>query len=278
MNLKNKTMILTGAGSGVGRHLAQVFDEKGINLLLLDISESGLNETFNSLKQPDKHIAHRMDIRDIVEWKYLLGKAMLKWPSIDYLLNVAGYLYPGFIYELPIEEIDKHIDINIKGVIYGTRLVAEVMAAQGNGHIVNIASLAGISPVPGLNLYSATKFAVRGFSLSIAEELVSKGVHVTVICPDAIKTPMLDIQADKKEASLTFSGGRVLEVEDISKTLLEYVFPKKPREVTLPGSRGLLAGFANLFPDLSAKLFPFFQDKGESNQEKYRKQDGSQNG
>lgn len=273
MSLSGKVILLTGAGSGVGRHLAQVFSEQDANLVLLDISSEGLDSTCSMLKNPDRHVKHILDVRSLEDWKYILGKTLLKWSRIDYLFNVAGYLQPGYINELPADDIDRHIDINVKGVIFSTRLVSEVMVAQKSGHIINIASLAGISPVPGLSLYSASKFAVRGFSLSVAAELVDKGVYVTVICPDAIKTPMLDLQADKEEARLTFSGGKFLEVEDISRVILNDVITNKPREISIPTSRGILAGFAGLFPDFTAKLIPFFLDKGESNQSKYRKTD-----
>jgi 3-oxoacyl-[acyl-carrier protein] reductase len=270
MDLEGQVILITGAGSGLGRHLAQVFSEKKSNLVLLDISKTGLEKTVSSLKNFENHILDVLDVRKVEDWKYILGKVLLKWSRVDYLFNVAGYLEPGYINELSLEEIDKHIDINVKGVIYSSRIVSEVMVAQGSGHIVNIASLAGISPVPGLSLYSASKFAVRGFSLSIANELLEKGIYVTVVCPDAIRTPMLDLQANRKEARLTFSGKKVLEVEDVSKVILEEVIPKKPREVAIPLTRGLLAGFANLFPDLSAKLFPFFLEKGANNQQKYK--------
>lgn len=269
MNLSQKIVLLTGAGSGVGQKLAVDLESKGAQVILLDISEKGLSQTLSLMKNPNT-LHYILDVRDSKRWVQIIQEVIQKYQRIDILLNVAGYLSPGYVHEFLLEEIDKHIDINTKGAIIGSRTCAEVMVKQRFGHIINIASLAGISPVPGLSLYSASKFAVRGFSLSIAEELKSKGVYVTVVCPDAIQTPMLDIQKTREEARLTFSGGKILTVEIISKIILEHVLPKKPREVTIPISRGFLAKLANLLPNQIAFLYPIFLKMGARTQNKLK--------
>src|SRR6185295_6401487 len=111
---------------------------------------------------------------------------------------------------------------------------ARRMIPAHRGHIVNIGSLASLSPVPGLSLYVASKFAVRGFTLSAAMELREHGVSVTLIMPDAVETPMLDKQVAYKEAAMTFSGQRPLTVHDIERLIVDTVLPYKPLEAAIP--------------------------------------------
>ncbi len=267
MNLKEKVILITGAGSGVGQNLAVELEKLGASLVLLDISEKGLKQTLNSLSNQNTEF-FILDVRSSERWVQVIDKVLEKYKKIDILFNVAGYLFPGYVHEFPLEEIDKHVDINVKGVILGTKLCSKIMIKQGFGHIINIASLAGISPVPGLSLYSASKFAVRGFSLSVAQELKEKGIFVTVVCPDAIQTPMLDVQKNREEARLTFSGGKILSVNEISKLILGVVLKKKPREITIPKTRGFLAKLANLLPNQIAFLYPLFLKLGRKTQKK----------
>ncbi len=142
----------------------------------------------------------------------------------------------------------------MKGTVLGTRAAARRMVPAGKGHIVNFGSLASLAPVPGLCLYTASKFAVRGFSLAAATELARHGVAVTLVMPDAVQTPMLDLQLEYEEAAMTFSGDRPLTVEDIERVLVERVLPKRPMELTIPLSRGSLARFANAAPEMSRWL------------------------
>jgi 3-oxoacyl-[acyl-carrier protein] reductase len=115
----------------------------------------------------------------------------------------------------PLENIDALVDINLKGSLYGMRIVAEHRAARGSGHIINMASLAGVTPTPGTSIYSATKFGLRAVSIAAAVELRSRGVCGTVISPDLVNTALFDQHvedADPEEAALIFSGPRALTV------------------------------------------------------------------
>ena len=140
------------------------------------------------------------------------------------------------------------------------------MKPRKRGHIVNIGSLASLAPVPGLSLYSASKFAVRGFTLAAATELERDGIAVSLVMPDAVQTPMLDLQVAYEEAALTFSGDRTLTVEDIERTILDDVLVHRPLEVTVPAGRGFLARVANSAPALSRRLAPALAKRGKAKQ------------
>jgi len=172
-------------------------------------------------------------------------------------------------------QVDLQIDVNTKGTVYGTQAAARQMIKQRAGHIINFASLAGLSPVPGVALYSASKFAVRGFSLAADHELRSQGVAVTVICPDAVQTPMLDAQKDQATAALTFSGDKILSVQDIEKLIVQDILIRKPREVSLPRSRGWLAKMAGVLPNLAARIAPLMIRRGQVRQAQARRTSGT---
>ncbi|TGM03749.1 SDR family oxidoreductase [Leptospira barantonii] len=265
-------LFITGCAGGLGKKLAEEAFAAGHSILITDINEKELKKFSAPWKnEKDRVLVSKLDVTSPSDWKKVMDLAYKKWGRIDALLNVAGYLLPGYIYEVPANQIDRHIDINAKGVMYGTREAAVRMVAAGAGHIVNIASLAGVAPISGISLYSTSKFAVRGFSLAIAQELKEKNVHITVVCPDAIKTPMLDLQKDYEQASMTFSGNKVLTVEEVSKIILGKVLTKKPLEVLIPGSRGILAKIGNLFPAMTGSLGPMLRKKGLKKQAVYTK-------
>ncbi|MBM9500631.1 SDR family oxidoreductase [Leptospira sp. 201903071] len=265
-------LFITGCAGGLGKKIAEDAFSAGHSILITDINEKELKKFSTQWKnEKERVLVSKLDVTSPTDWKKVMDLAYKKWGKIDALLNVAGYLLPGYIYEVPAKEIDRHMDINAKGVMYGTREAAVRMVAAKAGHIVNIASLAGVAPITGIALYSTSKFAVRGFSLAVAQELKEKNVFVTVVCPDAIKTPMLDLQKDFEQASMTFSGDKVLTAEEVSQIILGRVLSKKPLEVMIPGSRGILAKIANLFPAMSGFLGPILRKKGLKKQSAYKK-------
>jgi 3-oxoacyl-[acyl-carrier protein] reductase len=190
---------------------------------------------------------------------------------LDICINNAGVITPGFIEELPLQSIDFQVDVNIKGVMYGTKYAADMMLRQGAGHIINFASLAGVAPIHGLAVYSASKHAVRGFSLSIVPELRSKGIYVSVICPDLVHTQMLTMQLEYKAAALTFSGNQYLTVKDIEYAVFEKALNKKQIEILIPQSRGITAKIGNFFPSIGFALTRMLEKKGLKKQAQLKK-------
>jgi 3-oxoacyl-[acyl-carrier protein] reductase len=185
------------------------------------------------------------------------------------MMNVAGVLRSGYCWESTAADIDFHLDINAKGAMLGTQAAARVMVSQGHGHIINIASLAGLAPVPGLSLYSASKFALRGYSLAAAMELREKNVKLTVVCPDAVQTPMLDIQKDDAHAELTFSGKRSLSAQEVADAVIA-ALDTAPMEIALPPLRGVISKLASFFPAAASGTLERLRKQGRKRQQRER--------
>lgn len=253
---------VTGSASGLGAALTTALLRGGWQVLASDINADGLSRTAADAGWDERRCRLvTLDVREPAQWRSHLAAVSEDWGVPTLLCNVAGYLLPGYILETPDDQIDRHLDINVKGLIHGCRVVGEAMVEAGRGHIINIASLAGVAPIPGIGLYSTSKFAVRGFSLLLAQELAPKGVRVSVVCPDAIETPMLKLQEDWDEAALTFSAPRALGTADVVRTIERLILHPRD-EVLLPGWRGWLAKLGNSFPVLSRQLSAPLREKG----------------
>ena len=268
---QEKVVIITGCASGIGRYLAENLFREGHSLALADTNEKGLKEAAEQNGWTgEKAIVQPMDVTNKADWEKIIQATLERWGRIDVLMNLAGVIRPGYIHETDFDMIDFHIDVNLKGTIYGTKLVSEQMVKQKSGHIINIASMAGITPVSGLNLYSTSKFGVRGFTLSIANELKEHNVSVTCVCPDLVDTPMLTLQLDYPEAALTFSGSRHLTVEEIGQVILDQGFKKKKLEIVHPFGRGLTAKIASFQPRLADLLLGKLMEKGSKRQKELK--------
>lgn len=271
----SRVMLLTGCASGIGRHLAGALSARGHRVLATDLDAAALAAQAKERGWSDERVRLRaLDVRSEGDWEAALDLAAEAFGPVDVLMNIAGYLKPAYATDAATRDIELHLDVNVKGVVLGTRAAARRMVAAGRGHIVNFGSLASLAPVPGLCLYTASKFAVRGFSLAAATELARHGVAVTLVMPDAVQTPMLDLQLGYDEAALTFSGDRPLTVEDIERVIVERVLPRRPMELTIPLSRGSLARVANAAPAMSAWLAPLLRGKGRKNQARLKARRG----
>lgn len=253
-------IFITGAANGIGKHMAKTMIEHGYSVTLCDLNLSLLKKEFGSGKNI---LLKKLNITSVIEWKSCLKDSLKTFNKIDYLFNIAGIVIPGFVHELNLTDLDKQIDVNAKGNMYGAKLCAEQMVQQGHGHIINMVSLAGINPVSGLAAYSASKYALRGFSLAMASDVKPFGVDVTIICPDLVKTHQFDLQLDyPKESALVFSGSRPLTVHDVEKAFWR-AMNKKPLQISLPFYRGLLSKLGDIFPYLNIIASSFMRKKGE---------------
>lgn len=251
--------VVTGAARGIGRRLAGRLAERGERVVAVDVDGERLESAF---ADGEGILTRRADVRVADDWRALLAEVEERFGRVDRLFNVAGVVRPGFLDELGVDDIEAMIDVNVKGVVLGTRLAVERMAERGSGHVVNVASLAGVAPIPGLAVYSATKFAVRGFTLAAAAELAPRGIALTVVCPDLVDTRMLDQQLPHAASALSFSGPRPLTVDEVA-AALERAIDRRPREILLPAGRGRLARLAAFAPRLHRLLTPWLTRRGE---------------
>ena len=262
----NNIFMVTGAASGIGQALTQRLLKDGKKVCACDIDFARLESTYAAYSA-DQLLLQKLDVRQSQNWNSVVEQVLQKWQKIDVLCNVAGVLKENWVMDSSANEVDLHFDINVKGTIFGTQSVLPSMRAQSAGHIINMASLAALSPVPGLSLYSASKFAVRSYSISAGMELAEYGIAVTAICPDAVQTPMLDQQKGKVQAALTFSGSRSLTTDEVVNAIYT-ALKNKPLEMVLPPMRGLIAKLSNAFPEIAAGQVGRFRKKGMKRQTK----------
>lgn len=264
----NQVFIVTGAASGIGLALVQQLLARQERVCACDIDVNAL-EKLREAHSPEQLMLQKLDVRHAQDWKTMVEQVKAQWLRVDVLCNVAGVLRENWIADSSESDVHFHFDINVKGTIFGVQAVTPTMIAQKSGHIINVASLAALAPVPGLALYSASKFAVRGYSLAAGMELAEHGVAVTTICPDAVQTPMLDQQKDKEQAALTFSGTRALTAQEVVDAIIA-ALDHKPLEVILPPSRGVVAKLANSFPAIAARQVNRMRQIGIKRQAKIR--------
>lgn len=271
-----QTMFLTGCASGIGRHLASVLYARGHRLVLTDVDAAGLTAAAEAQKwsATERVVLRPLDVRDDAAWRVVIEETMARFGRIDVLMNIAGVLVPRWAEEASAEDVHRTVDVNVKGLMFGTNEAVRIMVPQGAGHIVNIASLAGIVPVPGIAIYSASKHAARAYSIAVAAEVRRHGVYVTAVCPGVVATPMMDLQIPHEEAALTFSADRPITVEEIGEAIVERALVKKPVELmlTVPSAQGVAAKIGNVFPSLGNWVGNKVAARGRKNQNKLKHQ------
>jgi 3-oxoacyl-[acyl-carrier protein] reductase len=271
MSLADQTFLLTGCASGIGRHLASCLNKQGARVFATDIDFDTLQQEGATLGWNTDRIQVRLlDVRDPAQWERIVAEVVQRWGRLDVLINIAGVSLNAAIHQASVERINLHIDVNTKGTLFGCRFASAQMVEQGGGHIINFASLSSFVPTPYMSLYNASKFAVRGFSHAIAEELAPHKVYVSAVCPDAIDTPMLQHEALEPDAALNFAGSRIYTVEDIERLIFRRVLPRRPREVLLAGFLTPLTRLIVAYPGITRPLIPIFRRKGAKRQQAYR--------
>jgi short-subunit dehydrogenase len=184
----DKRCVVTGAGSGIGRAIARDLASRQAILALSDIDEDGLGETRNMIGAADNR--HRYDTLDVANRNAVNAYAAdlaANWGAADYLFNVAGLSRVGEFTATPADAYDRVMAVNFKGLVDMTRAFTPQLL-ETKGGVVNISSIFGMIGVPGQAHYCASKFAVRGFSESLAQELAPHGVAVTSVHPGGVAT------------------------------------------------------------------------------------------
>lgn len=190
-NLNGKVAAVTGAGSGIGRALAINLAQQGCNVALSDVNEAGLAETAELLKQyPIKITTQKLDVSDKDAFYAWADQVVADHGKANLVFNNAGVALAGTVGDLSIEDYKWIMDINFYGVLYGTKAFLPHMENAGEGHIVNISSIFGLASQPLMSGYNASKFAVRGLTESLRQDLDIAGSCVSTTCvhPGGIKT------------------------------------------------------------------------------------------
>lgn len=189
---QDATAIITGGASGIGRTMALELVSRGSTVILADRQIVLAEELAASIVADGGNAwARELDVCDYPAVQALVDETVAKTGRLDYMFNNAGIAVGGMTHDLEVDDWDISIDVNIRGVTNGVQACYKLMVAQGFGHIVNTASMAGLIPSTNAVPYSTSKFAVVGLSQALRIEAEYRGVRVSALCPGAIQTPIL---------------------------------------------------------------------------------------
>jgi len=189
MNLQNRTAVVTGAASGIGRAIAISLAGRGCHLALADIDEAHLAQTAERVASPGLRISHhQLDVADREAVASFPATVTARHGRVDLLINNAGVALGGMFDQVSETDFEWLFEINFWGVVRMTRAFLPYLRASDDARLVNLSSLFGLISPPGQTAYCASKFAVRGFSQSIGHELAGSTVGVTVVHPGGVAT------------------------------------------------------------------------------------------
>lgn len=249
---ERRSIFITGGGSGIGREVAIYFGQRGWFVGIADISEQGMQDTLGLIEGGFKY-AHKLDVCDRAAWDEALEAfSTAAGGRIDVVFNNAGIGLGGPIAEQPVNEIDAVLDVNLRGVLYGAQAAYPHLkkAAPGSA-LINTASLAGIIGAPGMSVYCATKWAVRGMTRSLDAEWAGDGIKVAALCPGFIDTPIIEQTRPESnqtvKESLLDAGVEVSPVSAVPKVVWDAVHGDK-LDYTVGKTAGRLQWMGRFFP------------------------------
>lgn len=213
---KKKVVVVTGAGSGIGRALAQQLAAKGALLALSDVNAKGLKETMKLLPKKSGARSYALDVSDRKAVYAHADDVKRDFGTAHFVINNAGATVVGTIAHLSIEEIEWQLGINLWGVIYGTKAFLPMMLEQDEGCIVNISSVFGLVGYPAQGAYNISKFGVRGLTECLWAELDGTGVRAVCVHPGGIKTNI-----DKAGRRCAESGEEEARFDGLAQNLLK---------------------------------------------------------
>lgn len=219
-----KTVLVTGATSGFGKAIATRFAREGNDVIVTGRRTSRLEELKAELEKNFgvEVLPLTFDVRKEAEVKAAVDNLPQRWKSIDVLVNNAGLAAGlGPVHEGLVDDWERMIDTNIKGLLYMTRYIAPLMVARQSGHIINIGSIAGKEVYPNGNVYCGTKFAVDAITKGTRIDLVTHNIKVTQIAPGAAETEfsLVRFNGDSERASNVYKGFTPLSGDDVAEAV-----------------------------------------------------------
>lgn len=241
-NIRGKTIAISGAARGIGLATATALLRRGARVVIGDRDVSALDKAIHGLGPGRPVAGYPLDVTDRESFAAFLDKARTDGDGrIDVLINNAGVMPVGPFLEQTPESIRSATEVNFYGVLNGCQLVLPEMVKRRAGHIINIASMAGIVAVPGQVLYAGTKFAVVGLSTAMADEFAPQGVAVTAVLPTFTNTELIS-------GTNPSAAQKPVEPEDIAAAVVK-VLDKPKTLVSVPGFGRRTAILASLLPD-----------------------------
>lgn len=213
MTLAGQTALVTGGSKGIGRAICLALAKEGANVIIAARNENEIKETIDKLKaMGSKAMAIQADVRSEEDVRRLISMAIDKCGRLDILINNAGVAYKKRLEETTLQEYDKIMDTNLKGVFLCTKYAIPYIRESKNGKIINISSVGGLHGLPDFSVYCASKFGVNGLTESIAAELEGE-IKVYAVCPGAVDTDMYrSIFADRPPLKPEHIAEKVLEL------------------------------------------------------------------
>ena len=267
-----KVAVVTGAGSGIGQALAIELGRSGAKLAISDVDTEGLAATEEQLKAIGAPVkADRLDVTGREAFELYADAVAEYFGGVNQIYNNAGIAYVGDVEVTPFKDIERVMDVDYWGVVNGTKVFLPHLIASGDGHVVNVSSLFGLFSVPGQAAYNSAKFAVRGFTEALRQEMIVNRhpVAVTTVHPGGIKTAIMrnSTAADGFDtATLTkFFDKKLARTtpERAAKIILDAVRKKKARVLVGPDAKALDvivrltgSGYQKLFCTVTSKLMP----------------------
>lgn len=239
--IRGKVVVITGAARGIGRATAEALLARGARVVIGDRDVAALDACVTELNRAGQISGYPLDVTDAESFAVFLDKARADGAGhIDILINNAGVMPVGPFLDHTENSIRSAIEVNFYGVLNGCRLVLPEMTKRRSGHIVNIASVAGVLAVPGQALYAGTKFAVVGLSTALSDEFAPQGVDVSVVMPTFTNTELI--------AGTDATGARKpLQPNEIAAAVVK-VLDRPTTAVSVPGSLRAISILSQLLP------------------------------
>ena len=258
----DKVAAITGAGSGIGRALALNLARQGCELALSDVNEQGLAETVEQVRRYEVKVSQqRVDVADFEAVRQWADQVMIDHGRVNLIFNNAGVAHGGSVEGNALDDYHWIMNINFWGVVHGTKAFLPYLKASGAGHIVNVSSVFGLFAQPGMSAYNATKYAVRGFSESLRQELdiANCGVSASCVHPGGIRTNIAH-NARMNESLVEVTGHNADQSRQQFNDLLLRTSPDKAAAVILRGvqrnQRRILIGLDARGVDLMMRGMP----------------------